>query len=341
MKQKSKLHWLKVGDGNNKVFYKAAMVRELRNVIKEIKRSDGTTVITQEEIKKEAEHFFQNFLDYKPAHYQGITSGELHCLLSYRCSPTEGEKLVRVVTEEEIKSIMFSMPRDKAPGPDGYTVEFLKEAWPIVGKDFVVAIQSFFIYGFIPKGVNTTILAIIPKKKNATEMKDYPLTSCCNVMYKVISKIIANRLKILLPDFISPNQSAFVKDRLLMENVLLASEVVKDYHKDTISSRSAIKIDILKAFDSVQWPFLFATLSALNLPHKFIKWIELCVTTASFSVQINGELSGLFRSGRGLRQGCSLSPYLFVICMHVLSKMLDKAVSDRHIGYHPAAKISN
>lgn len=86
-------------------------------------------------------------------------------------------------------------------------------------------------------------------------MKDYIQISCCNVLYKVISKILANRLKTILPKFIAPNQSVFVKDRLLMENVLLASELVKNYHKSTISPRCAIKIDISKAFDSVHWPF--------------------------------------------------------------------------------------
>ena len=205
----------------------------------------------------------------------------------------------------------------------------------MVKQDFIVAIQSFFRFGFIRKGVNTSILALIPKKKEVKEMKDYRPISCCNVIYKVISKLIANRLKLILPSFILPNQSAFVKDRLLMENVLLASEIVKNYHKETVSSRSALKIDISKAFDSVQWPFLLSTLAALSFPPQFIKWIELCITTASFSVQVNGELTGLFRSERGLRQGCALSPYLFVICMNVLSNMLNKAARERKIGYHP------
>lgn len=89
-----------------------------------------------------------------------------------------------------------------------------------------------------------------------------------------------------------------------------------------------MKIDISKAFDSVQWSFLLNTLKALGLPEKFIYWISLCITTSSFSVQINGELAGYFRSKRGLRQGCSLFPYIFVICMNVLSKMLDKAVNE-------------
>lgn len=120
--------------------------------------------------------------------------------------------------------------------------------------------------------------------------------------------------------------------------LMLATEIVKDYHKDNISSRCAIKIDISKAFDSVQWPFLLNTLSAMNFPHQFIHWISLCISTPSFSVQVNGELSGYFQSKRGLRQGCSLSPYLFVIVMDVLSKLLDKAAHAQNFGYHPRCK---
>lgn len=102
------------------------------------------------------------------------------------------------------------------------------------------------------------------------------------MLYKVISKILANRLKCLLPDFIEPNQSAFVEGRLLLENVLLATELVKDYHKDSITSRCAIKFDISKAFDTVQWSFIIGILKALQFPDIFIHWIYLCISTASF-----------------------------------------------------------
>lgn len=129
----------------------------------------------------------------------------------------------------------------------------------------------------------------------------------------------------MLPLFISLNQSAFVKDRLLMENVLLASELVKSYHKDSVTERCVIKIDISKAFNSVQWSFLLTVLAGLNFLENFITWITKCIELASFSIQINGELAGYFKSKRGLRQGCSLSPYLFVICMQTLTKLLHKA----------------
>lgn len=169
-------------------------------------------------------------------------------------------------------------------------------------------------------------------------MRDYRPIACCNVIYKVVSKILANRLKVILPRIILANQSAFVKGRLLMENVLLASEIVKDYHKDSISPRCAMKLDISKAFDSVQWSFLLNCLAAMGFPSKFIHWIRLCVTSPSFSVQVNGDLAGYFQSTRGLRQGCSLSPYLFVLCMNVLSHKIDKAARDKKFGLHPGCQ---
>lgn len=145
---------------------------------------------------------------------------ELETLLNFQCAEADRELLVHEVPAIEIKHVLFAMEKNKSPGPDGFTCEFFKVAWDIVGQDFVIAVQSFFKTGFLPKGINSTILALIPKKENSKAMKDFRPISCCNVIYKVISKILANRLKLILPKFISPNQSAFVKDRLLMENVL-------------------------------------------------------------------------------------------------------------------------
>ncbi|XP_010430851.1 PREDICTED: uncharacterized protein LOC104715105 [Camelina sativa] len=306
LKQKAKLHWLKVGDQNNKAFHIPATLREQINTIREILCDDGRLVDKLDHIKLEAE--------------------------------SDKQLLTHDVTNEEIRRVLFSMPSSKSPGPDGFTTEFFKESWSIVGEDFLVAVQSFFQTGFLPKGVNSTILALIPKKKKAKVMKDYRPISCCNVIYKVISKILANRLKIILPKFITPNQSVFVKDRLLMENVLFATKIIKDYHKDTVSPRCAMQIDISKTFDSVQWDFLLTTLRALDIPKQFVLWIKTCITTASFSVQVNGELAGYFGSLCGLRQGCSLSPYLFVICMNVLSCKLDKAAQEKVFSFHPNCK---
>ena len=335
LKQRSKLHWLEVGDQNNTTFHNSIKTRQAQNTLREVRCPNGTMAKQHSELKLEAERHFSEILNQVPESYQGVSVEELRNLLDFECTLEDCKGLEAAVSAEEIRRVLFAMPSNKSPGPDGFPCEFFKTAWPVIAHDFVTAVQSVFQMGFLPKGVNSTILALIPKKTTATEMKDYRPIACCNVLYKVVSKILANRLKELLPRIIVANQSAFVKGRLLMENVLLASEVVKDYHKDSITPRCAMKLDISKAFDSVQWSFLLNSLMAMGFPERFIHWIRLCVTTPSYSVQVNGDLAGYFQSARGLRQGCPLSPYLFVLCMNVLSYKIDKGLREKKFGIHP------
>ncbi|KAG7543362.1 Reverse transcriptase domain [Arabidopsis thaliana x Arabidopsis arenosa] len=308
-----------------------------RNAIRSLTLANGTILTRPEDIKAEAARHFRDFLQSEDPDFVETPPEFLSNLLDYRCSREHCLQLVAPVTEEEIKKALFSLPSGKASGPDGFSKEFYVAAWNIVGSDFVVAVQSFFQYGFMPKSVNATLLTLIPKNPDLSSptMKDYRPVACCNMLYKVVSKILANCLKIILPDFIEPNQSAFVKGRLLLENVHLAAELVKDYHKDTLSPRSAIKFDISKSFDTVQWPFIVGIFRALGFPDLFINWIYVCISTAYFSVVVNGELEGFFASHRGVRQGCFLSPYIFVMVQNVLSRLLNKAAQTGRIGRHP------
>lgn len=208
-------------------------------------------------------------------------------------------------------------------------------AWSVVGGEFIIVLQSFFLFGFLPTGINATILSLIPKIENAQTMKEFRPIACCNLLYKVTSKVLAARLKVLMPDAIEPNQSAFVEGGLQLENVLLESELVNAYHKASTSPSCAIKFDILKAFDTVKWSFITSVLKAMNLPDQFIHCINICISTASLTVAVNGSLEGFFISARGIRQGCSLSPYLYVIMNNVLSKMLNEAAANGRFEYYP------
>lgn len=183
LSQRAKIHWLGVGDGNNTTFHRAAKVREVRNSIREIKKGDGTTAVTQEDIKAEAVDYFQNFLTHIPSDYCGVSSVVLKDLLNFDCSEENRNMLVGEVSAELIRKVVFSMAADKSPGPDGFTVEFFRATWGITGGDVVQAVQYFFDKGFLPKGINSTILALIPKKDEAVYMKDYRHISCCNVIY--------------------------------------------------------------------------------------------------------------------------------------------------------------
>lgn len=193
----------------------------------------------------------------QPTVSEEVSQGMLEELIDFRCTNADAAILVAPIQDEEVRTALFSMPANKTPGPDRFLMEFYKAAWSVVGKDVITAVQSFFMFSFFPRSTNATLLSLAPRTLSAEKMSDFRPIACCNVLYnKIISRIMAKRLKAFLPQAIELNQCAFVQGRLLLENVLLATEVVKDYHKPSVSTRSTIKLDISKAFDTVKWCFV-------------------------------------------------------------------------------------
>lgn len=199
----------------------------------------------------------------------------------FRCNHLQRAVLAGFPTELEISSTLLKLNLNKSPEPDGYTSAFFKSAWPIVGEETIAAINQFFISGFLPSSANATILTMVPKWPGAASISYYQPISCCNTIYKAISKILVKHLKVILPEVILPNQTAFIKGRLLIENTLLASEIVQGYHREGGPKWITIKVDIAKSFDTIMWEFIIQCLRGLNLPENFIHWIEACICTPS------------------------------------------------------------
>lgn len=236
-------------------------------------------------------------------------------------------------TDTIIRTILKLNP-NKYPGPDGLTSGFFKSAWAILGPEVICSIQRFFTTTFLPTSINSTILTMVPKHPGATVVSDYIPISCCSTLYKTISKILVSKLKPLLPDLILPNQTTFVQGRLLVENTVLATELVNGYHKLLGPKKIVIKVDIAKAFDTISWSFVLNCLAGIGAPNDYIRWVEDCITTPSFTVGYNGRVHGYFKGKRGLRQGDPLSPYLFVIAMNCLSTMLNHGAEEGRFNYH-------
>ncbi|KAE8685740.1 Detected protein of confused Function [Hibiscus syriacus] len=146
--------------------------------------------------------------------------------------------------------------------------------------------------------------------------------------FLAVVRILVTRLAYFFPGMISASQSTFVKGRNIVDSTLVAQEIVRGYSRKSLSPRCAIKIDLQKAFDSVSWDFLLAVLDAMGLPDGFCGWIRACVATPRYSVSLNRSLVGYFKGARGVSQGDSLSPYLFVIIMNVLYSLLDAAAKN-------------
>lgn len=141
---------------------------------------------------------------------------------------------------------------------------------------------------------------MIPKGNHASSVGDYRPIAGCNTIYKVVSKMLCNRLRLILPTIISENQSAFIAGRTIVQNVLICQDLVRLYKRKNTTQSCLIKIDLKKAYDNVDWAFVEEMLHAMNFPQKFIKWIMACITTTQYSVAINGELYGNITGKRGL-----------------------------------------
>lgn len=165
-------------------------------------------------------------------------------------------------------------------------------------------------------------------------MHDFRPISCCNVIYKCITKIIVARIKPALDSVISKEQTAFLPGRQISDAILLSQELLHNYHTNSGVARCAIKIDIKKAFDTVSWTYIIASLTAIGIPALMISWIHKCISTAHFTVSLNGGTHGYFRASRGLRQGDPLSPYLFVLAMEGFHGIMQKAVQLPQFKYH-------
>ena len=179
------------------------------------------------------------------------------------------------------------------------------------------AIQSFFTSGRLLKEVNNSFIVLIPKVKNPSSVNHFRPISLCNTIYKTISKLLVSRLRPLLDKLISPSQSTFIPSRWIAENQLTAHELLHSFKRRKVKGGFvALKIDLQKAYDHVNWKFLQAVLSNFGFDDRFVKWVMECVSTVSFSVLINGGQSKHFCPSRSLRQ--------FILYQEILARIIDK-----------------
>ena len=258
--------------------------------------------------------------------------------LDFACiEEEERQSLEKEFTKEEVIQVLREMEGDKAPGPDGFTMTFFQKCLSVVEKDVMDVFEYFHRHFVFEQFMNASFLTLIPKKCNAVNIKDFRPISLVGSVYKLLSKVLANRLRAVLDNLISETQNSFVGGRQILDSMLIANKCLDSRLKSQLPG-VVCKLDIEKAYDHVNWEALFYLLDRMGFGRKWKKWIKACVSSVRFSVLVNGSPKAFFGSSRGLRQGDPLFLLLFLLIMEVLSRILKKTKENNLIrGFHVGA----
>ena len=325
---KSRLNAASFGDQNTSFFHISTVVRRHRNKIRCIKDAVGNWLTDDTEVK---EHIRNRFMNLYTTDLSWSTKSSV--VPNFSCCFFSDEIRDRIgsgVTVEEIRASLWALKPFKAPGPDGLHAGFYQHFWMEVKNSVCEEIKEVFKYGVVPSYLNETLLALLPKCQNPESLNNYRPISLCNSIYKVILKIIVARIRPHLSSLISPVQAAFVPGRRGTDNVCIAQELLHtlDNKKKGRVGYMAIKLDLEKAYDRLEWNFVHRVLEAFHFPLKLTKIIMSCITTTSISILVNGSALQPFEPSRGIRQGDPLSPYIFVLCMKYLGHLIEQKCVD-------------
>ncbi|CAL5392116.1 unnamed protein product [Camellia sinensis] len=320
--QKARLDWALKGDKNTRFFHIMATSRQSRNGLNSVTVGD---MVYEDPVKVKQEvclHFIRHFLE------EWKCRPSLEGVFKTVRSSQAFELLESEFSEDEIWIAIKNCEGNKAPGPDGFNLLCYQKHWKIMKGDLIQFMKEFHTHGKLVKGINSSFITLVPKKENTENtvgLSDFRPISLGGSVYKVLSKVLSNRLRSVLPEIINEAQSAFLSGRNILDGVLIANEVVDEWKK---AKRMGVivKLDFEKAYDSVNWKFLFLMLSRFGFGDKWIAWIRECVTSARVSVLVNGSPIEEFCPQNGLRQGDPLSPFLFNIVAKGLNILLPRAL---------------
>jgi hypothetical protein len=320
-RERSRVRQLREGDANTAYFHLIARGRRRRNYIPAL--SVQGHVITNHDDMELALH----------SHFAGVFGSvqgggftiNFEALGIQRLNLDEMDL---AISSEEVWAAIRALPSDRAPGLDGFTGAFYKSAWPVIHQDVMDAVQAFQHGSTRNLGrLNSALIALLPKKVGASCPADFRPITMIHSFAKIISKVLALRLAPRLPDIVDRNQNAFVKARTIQDNYKYVQRAAVLIRKKKIPML-LLKLDISKAFDTLSWPFLLEVLKAHGFGDTWRRWIEQLLSTASSRILLNGRQGPRIKHLRGVRQGDSLSPMLFIIAMDVLNRLFKRAASD-------------
>ncbi|PKU78483.1 hypothetical protein MA16_Dca024704 [Dendrobium catenatum] len=295
-RQRAKVKWIEEGDDNTRFFHSMAYARRRTNLIDRMRLPDGQMVSDQVDVMQVVREFFENNWRGTPISEDEWPSFEAQNTM---LAPV-ATLLDRAVTEEEIWNGVRGLGQNRAPGRDGVTASFFKSFWSIVGKQVTAACFEFFATGCMNPNWKETVVLLIPKTSNPDRPSMYRPISLCQTIYKIVAKVLVNRMQGFLPNLIFGKQAAFVPGRSISDHCLLGQEVLNKFRiSKSNPGWMAVKVDMEQAYDKMSWRTLELVLSRMGFPLKFRSWIMSCICSPLFLLWSMGSSRRLLRRSVG------------------------------------------
>jgi hypothetical protein len=219
--------------------------------------------------------------------------------------------------------VIFEMKHNSAPGPDGFPAEFFQNFWDLIQMDILNLFKDFYVGNLNIERLNYGMVTLLPKVDNAVDMKNFRPICLLNVCYKIISKVLNNRLASCITKVISDSQYGFIKNRYIMDGVISLNEILHEVKRKN-QSGVVLKIDFEKAYDKVNWHFLY-TMMEKGFGSTWCDWVMRIVRGGKVAIKTNDTLGPYFTTHKGVRQGDPFSPLLFNLVVDGLACMIHKA----------------
>ncbi|CAM8916763.1 unnamed protein product [Rhodiola kirilowii] len=302
-RQRARTEWLKEGDRNTAFFHARASHRMKVNRLSGLENEQGEFTCEQRDMLKIVEEYFRRI--FASNNNEDMIDWQMALdAVPSRVSEEMNSKLNEPFTLDEVRRALFQMSPTKAPGTDGFPAIFFQKHWEELNGVIGVEVLNFLNHGVLDQSLNRTEIVLIPKVRSPRRMEDLRPISLCNVIMKLITKTLANRLQEILPQVISESQCAFVKGRVITDNVLIAHEIshyIRSRRNQKVGWIS-VKLDISKAYDKLEWVFLERMMLKLGFNGIWVGKIMKCVKTVSYVVKMNDVVTEVITPGRGLRQ---------------------------------------
>lgn len=313
---RSRARWVEQGEKNTAYFLNLEKRNKTNNTIFKLLDNNGCIVDSHNSILQVLNQFYSDLYTSEGCD-PNLCLGNINNHL--KLSDEQAQICDGYLTNDECKTAIFSLSSGKSPGSDGLSTDFYKHFWPSIG-DLVTDSLNYGLDNLtLSAEQGRGILTLIPKpKKDPLFIKNYRPISLLNTDYKICSKSLATRLKLVIPSIIGKNQTGFIKGRFIGENIRFALDLI-DFCKEHNHPAMLILVDFEKAFDRLEWDFIFKSLMYFNFNQYFIHWIRTLYSNSTTCVHNNGFSSAYFPISRGVRQGCPISPYLFIICAEILA----------------------